>query len=34
MLPFVNAIVNLLYCIYHMYNLHHILLDYSKYLVV
>jgi hypothetical protein len=34
MLPLVNAIVNLLYCIYCMHRLHHILLDCYKYLMV
>jgi hypothetical protein len=34
MLPFVNAIFNLLYCIYLMHSLHHTLLDYCKYLMV
>jgi hypothetical protein len=32
MLPFVNAIITLLYCIYLMHSLHHILLDCCKYL--
>jgi hypothetical protein len=34
MLPFVNVIVNPLYCIYLMHRLHHILLDNCKYLMV
>jgi hypothetical protein len=34
MLPFKNAIVNLSYSIYLMYNLHHILLDCCKYVTV
>jgi hypothetical protein len=34
MLSFVNAIVYLLYCIYLMHSLHHILLDCCKYLMM
>jgi hypothetical protein len=34
MLPFVNAIVTLLFCVYLMPRLHHILLDLCKYLMV
>jgi hypothetical protein len=34
MLPFINAIVTLLYCICLMHSLHHILLDYCKYLMM
>jgi hypothetical protein len=34
MLSFVNAIVSLLYCIYLMHDLHHILLDYCNYLMM
>jgi hypothetical protein len=34
MLPFVNAIVILLHCVYLMQNFHHILLDMCKYLTV
>jgi hypothetical protein len=33
-LPFVNAIVNLLYLVYFMQSLHHILLDIYKYLMM
>jgi hypothetical protein len=34
MLPFVNTIVTLLYCIYLMQSLHHNLLDLCKYLMM
>jgi hypothetical protein len=34
MLPLVNAIVTLLYCIYLKQSLHHILLDLCKYLMI
>jgi hypothetical protein len=34
MLPLVNAIVTLLYCVYLMQSLHHILLDICKYLMM
>jgi hypothetical protein len=34
MLPFVNAIVTLLHCIYLMQSLHHILLGLCKYLMM
>jgi hypothetical protein len=34
MLPLVNAIVTLLHCVYLMQNLHHILLDLCKYLMI
>jgi hypothetical protein len=34
MLSFVNAVVSLLYCIYLMHNLHHILLDYCDFLIM
>jgi hypothetical protein len=33
MLPFVNVVLSLLYCIYLMHVLHHILLDYCNYLM-
>jgi hypothetical protein len=34
MLPFVNAIITLLHCVYLMQSFHHILLDMCKYLMV
>jgi hypothetical protein len=34
MLPFVNAVVTLLHCVYLMQRLHHILLDICKYLMM
>jgi hypothetical protein len=34
MLPLVNAIVTLLHCVYLMESLHHILLEYCKYLMI
>jgi hypothetical protein len=34
MISFVNGIVSLLYCIYLMHGLHHILLDYCNYLMM
>jgi hypothetical protein len=34
MLSFVNVIASLLYCIYLMHELHHILLEYCNYLMM
>jgi hypothetical protein len=34
MIPFINAIVTLLHCVYLMQSFHHILLDICKYLMM